>query len=106
MALHNSCFVMLISRKIKFIPSGFSALIFFVISGFLISNIIISELNNSSFKFREFYLRRVKRILPALFFTLLLTLLPAYMVFDPKSLEYTNSLLSSISFIQIFILEI
>lgn len=47
--------------------------IFFVISGYLISNIIISELNESTFSFRNFYLRRIKRILPALFSTFLLT---------------------------------
>ena len=92
--------VLIYHAKLNLFPAGFLGVdIFFVISGFLISNIIISELNNSSFKFREFYLRRVKRILPALFFTLLLTLLPAYIMFDPKSfLEYTNSLLSSIFF--------
>ena len=32
--------------------------VFFVISGFLISNIIISELNNNSFSFKNFYIRR------------------------------------------------
>ena len=37
--------------------------IFFVISGYLISNIIISELNNGNFSFISFYLRRVRRIL-------------------------------------------
>jgi len=46
--------------------------IFFVISGYLISNIIISELNNNSFSFSNFYIRRVRRILPALFSTLIL----------------------------------
>ena len=34
--------------------------IFFVISGYLISNIIISELNEGSFTFKNFYLRRVE----------------------------------------------
>ena len=42
--------------------------IFFVISGYLISNIIISELNSEEFSFKQFYIRRVKRIVPALFF--------------------------------------
>ncbi len=47
--------------------------IFFVISGYLISNIIISDLNNNDFSFKVFYLKRIKRILPALFATLFLT---------------------------------
>ena len=48
--------------------------IFFVISGYLISNIIISQINEGTFSFKHFYIRRVKRILPALFSTLLFTI--------------------------------
>ncbi len=40
--------------------------IFFVISGYLISSIIIRELQQGRFSFLEFYSRRVKRIFPAL----------------------------------------
>ena len=40
--------------------------IFFVISGFLISSLILKDLNNKNFSFGEFYLRRIKRIFPAL----------------------------------------
>ena len=47
--------------------------IFFVISGYLISNVILSELNEDKFSFESFYLRRIKRIFPGLFFVLTLT---------------------------------
>ena len=40
--------------------------IFFVISGFLISTIIFSNLERDSFSFVEFYNRRIKRIIPTL----------------------------------------
>ncbi len=40
--------------------------IFFVISGYLISSIIISNLKNRNFSFLDFYIRRIKRIFPAL----------------------------------------
>lgn len=50
--------------------------VFFVISGFLITNIIIKELNqNGNFCFINFYTRRVRRILPALVFVLFLSLM-------------------------------
>ena len=73
--------------------------IFFVISGYLISNIIISELNQGKFSFKNFYLRRIYRILPALFSTLIFTLPFAYWFLTPRALlEYTNSLISSVFF--------
>ncbi len=44
--------------------------IFFIISGFLISSIILSSLNKDTFSFSEFYERRVRRIFPALILVL------------------------------------
>ena len=73
--------------------------IFFVISGYLISNIIISELNEGTFTFKNFYLRRIRRILPALFSTLLLTVPFSYFLLGPKAMqEYIDSLISSVFF--------
>lgn len=45
--------------------------VFFVISGYLITGIIINELNSNTFSIRDFYERRARRILPALFFVTL-----------------------------------
>ena len=53
------------------IPGGFIGVdIFFVISGYLISTIIMNNLERSSFSFVEFYIRRINRIFPALFIVL------------------------------------
>src|SRR5262249_670713 len=53
-------------------PGGFAGVdIFFVISGFLISGIIMRSLNRGSFSLLEFYSRRIRRIFPALIFVLL-----------------------------------
>src|SRR5271165_5703400 len=47
--------------------SGFVGVdIFFVISGFLISSIILMNLDRNRFSYVEFYVRRIKRIFPAL----------------------------------------
>lgn len=49
-------------------PGGFAGVdVFFVISGFLITGGILRQLDDGCFTFREFYHRRIKRILPAYF---------------------------------------
>jgi len=49
------------------VPGGYVGVdIFFVISGFLISSIIFKSLQKGSFDFKDFYVRRTKRIFPSL----------------------------------------
>ncbi len=45
--------------------------IFFVISGYLISSILFTNLRAGTFSFKDFYIRRIRRIFPALFTILL-----------------------------------
>lgn len=55
----------------NWIHGGFIGVdIFFVISGYLISTIIIGSLERNSFSFVEFYVRRINRIFPALILVL------------------------------------
>ena len=55
--------------------------IFFVISGFLLSSIIFTEINNHNFSFIDFYSRRIVRIFPALFVVLLTSYLFGWFFF-------------------------
>ena len=58
----------------RFVPGGFVGVdIFFVISGYLISGIILKGLEQDSFSFADFYARRIRRIFPALILVLLAT---------------------------------
>lgn len=77
--------------------------IFFVISGFLISKYIYKNLSNNNFSFSEFYLRRVKRILPAALFTLIPTTVISIFVLVPYDLTaYFKSLIATLFFIPNF----
>lgn len=73
--------------------------IFFVISGYLISNIIIAQLNSHGFKFKVFYIKRIKRIIPALLFVLIFTIPLSFYFLSPKlMIIYVKSLISSLFF--------
>lgn len=61
--------------------------IFFVISGFLITQIIYKEIIDKTFTFSSFYKRRVVRLLPALNLTLLAVLLFSFITLDNKTFD-------------------
>ncbi len=69
-------------------PSGFIGVdIFFVISGYLISSIILKGLNENNFSFIDFYSRRIKRIFPALITVLLTCFVLGWFVLLPDELK-------------------
>ena len=74
--------------------------IFFVISGYLITSIILKELiTTGSFSFKHFYERRVRRILPALLFVMLVSFPFAWMYLLPSSfVDFSKSILYSLGF--------
>ena len=69
--------------------------IFFVISGFLISNIIFNDLQNNTFSFIDFYQRRIRRIFPALLTVLFSSYCVGYILFTPIEFEYLNQIIAA-----------
>lgn len=61
--------------------------VFFVISGYLITTIIIEDMENNCFSFVYFYERRVRRILPALLFVMLTCIPFAWMWMVPGQMK-------------------
>ena len=85
----------------KLFKGGFIGVdIFFVISGYLITSLILRELNTTqSFSFINFYQRRVRRILLPLFFVMLLCFPVAWVYLDPGNfIDFSKSILYSIGF--------
>ena len=85
----------------EFLPGGFLGVdIFFVISGYLITSIIYKEyLKEKKFSFTNFYQKRIRRLVPALFFVILISSIVAYNFLLPSFFkEYVYSIISSFFF--------
>ena len=93
--------VELFYNDFKIFSGGFIGVdIFFVISGYLITSLIIKEINETnSFSLINFYKRRSKRILPALFVMILISIIFAWNYLTPNSfIQYSKSIISSAFF--------
>ncbi len=64
--------------------------IFFVISGYLITRIVYTELMNRKYSVTNFYVRRSKRILPPLYFMAVVTLIAGYVILLPNDFYKTG----------------
>ena len=80
--------VILFHLNPAWLPGGFFGVdIFFVISGYLISKLIVKELElTGSFSFKRFYIRRLRRLFPAMLATFALSLIAAYYLLSPQHL--------------------
>lgn len=73
--------------------------IFFVISGYLITSIILRDIDNGTFSFSGFYLRRAKRLLPAAYSTLIFATLLSYAFLTaPQWDDYIKQLIGTVTF--------
>ncbi|MDR3214560.1 MAG: acyltransferase, partial [Azoarcus sp.] len=93
--------VILFHAGFSWMSGGFVGVdVFFVISGYLITTIILSELDAETFTLMGFYERRARRILPALFFMLFCCLPFAWFwLFPDQMVRFAKSLLSGLFFV-------
>ena len=92
--------VILFHAGFELLSGGFVGVdVFFVISGYLITTIIISEMAEGKFSIVNFYERRARRILPALFFVMLACIPFAWFWLVPSGLvEFGHSLIAVSTF--------
>ncbi|NVK26374.1 MAG: acyltransferase [Gammaproteobacteria bacterium] len=89
--------VLLFHAKFSTWSGGFVGVdIFFVISGFLITNIIYKEQTSGQFSFSSFYTRRFKRIVPVLTVMIMVCIIPAYFILFTDDFEnFSRTLIHS-----------
>ena len=82
--------------SVSAMPGGFLGVdIFFVISGYLITTILLNEHQAGGISILRFYERRIRRILPALFLVMLVSIPFAWMWMLPKQfVEYAHSMIA------------
>ena len=90
--------VILFHAGFELFSGGFVGVdVFFVISGYLITTILIEDLENKRFSIVNFYERRARRILPALFFVMLVCIPFAWMLLSNTALNKFGSGLIGVS---------
>jgi peptidoglycan/LPS O-acetylase OafA/YrhL len=81
--------------------------IFFVISGFLITKNILTDISLQRFSFLDFYSRRARRLLPAAYCTLIVTtLLASKILTEDRWSDYIAQLLGALTFTANFVLPL
>ena len=79
--------------------------VFFVISGYLISTILLTGMERGSFRFSQFYIRRIKRIFPALIVVLLACMVAGWLVlFSSEYKALGKHVAGSAAFVSNFVL--
>lgn len=93
--------VILFHAGLHGVPGGYIGVdVFFVISGYLITSIILNEIRAGTFTIASFYDRRARRILPALFFVMVLSIPFAWFVLTPSELKrFSVSFASTVLFL-------
>ena len=85
----------------KALPGGFLGVdVFFVISGFLITRILVRENEAGDYSILRFYDRRIRRIMPALLATMAVTSLIVWLIYLPvDAVGYAKSVIATLAFL-------
>ena len=90
--------VILFHAGFEYFSGGFVGVdVFFVISGYLITTVLLEDMNKGRFSIVDFYDRRARRLLPALFFIVLLTSLFSLMYLPPHALKDVGQSIFAVS---------
>lgn len=101
--------VVLYHAGVSWVPGGFVGVdVFFVISGYLITSIILGERAAGTFTLTGFYGRRIRRIFPALFLMMGVSYPIAWALLDPSAMaEFSGSIAAStVFFANVYFLEV
>ncbi len=92
--------VLLFHAGIARVSGGFTGVdVFFVISGYLITGIILADIAKGRFSIAHFYERRIRRILPALYTVLVGASIATYVLVPPDQFrEFGESLIATAFF--------
>jgi len=90
--------VLFFHARFPFFQGGYVGVdIFFVISGFLITSVILDDVEKGKFSLVRFYERRARRILPALFTVFIFCLFASWLILFPKELKHFGASLATSS---------
>ena len=93
--------VLLYHSGVLLVPGGFLGVdVFFVLSGFLISSLLLQEIERTAaVDFKQFYIRRARRLLPALFATLALSAVLVLIFARDAAFQFRHDALASMFYV-------
>ena len=94
------CSVLLFHADLGILPGGFVGVdVFFVISGYLITSIILTEMERGQFSILNFYERRIRRIAPALAVVIAASIVIGWFVLTPQDYQqFGRSVIAAAAF--------
>jgi peptidoglycan/LPS O-acetylase OafA/YrhL len=97
--------VVLFHGGFEWFEGGFVGVdVFFVISGYLITTVLLPEIERGTFSLTRFYGRRARRILPALFLVMAVSMIGAWFWLPPRDMvDFSESIVASAWFVSNFL---